>query len=111
MEPIRRTPSRPWRGVGSEAGRCSTRSLSWTATSDPWPSSEPTARAAAVTSAPQQWNEATAEPLGQQADRYLALAAAVSSGALGPEDHSGLEFGLNCILDGIDALIAEQDGH
>ena len=32
-------------------------------------------------------------------------------GSLGPEDHSGLEFGLNCILDGIDALIAEQDGH
>ncbi|SEP37791.1 TetR/AcrR family transcriptional regulator C-terminal domain-containing protein [Amycolatopsis saalfeldensis] len=43
--------------------------------------------------------------LREHAADYPALAAAAADGAFSPQDTEGFEFGLRCILDGIDAAI------
>jgi hypothetical protein len=42
--------------------------------------------------------------LGKQRDRYPALLNAIDSGAFSQSSEDGLEFGLACILDGIESL-------
>jgi AcrR family transcriptional regulator len=54
------------------------------------------------------WNEAMAALVRRHGERYPALLAAVEEGALGAEDRDALEFGLRCVLAGIDALIADR---
>jgi AcrR family transcriptional regulator len=51
------------------------------------------------------WVSAMAKLLGKYGDRYPALTAAVDSGAFSQTPEDGLEFGLECILNGIASLV------
>ncbi|WP_405987764.1 TetR/AcrR family transcriptional regulator [Streptomyces sp. NBC_00986] len=58
-----------------------------------------------------QWGSAVAEIVREHSDRYPALMAAMSSGAFDPAAGDGEEFGLRCVLDGIETLIAGRAAH
>ncbi|KUJ70315.1 TetR family transcriptional regulator [Streptomyces albus subsp. albus] len=53
----------------------------------------------------QEWNRLTGELLDRHADRFPALTRAIAAGAFAPDDVDALEFGLDRILDGVQALI------
>lgn len=56
-----------------------------------------------------QWVSVMTALLKKHRDRYPALMAAIDSGAFSQSPEDGLEFGLNCILDGIESLIGRQE--
>jgi AcrR family transcriptional regulator len=56
----------------------------------------------------ERWESAIVRLLKGQDDRYPGLMAAISSGAFGPTPGDGLAFGLDCILDGLESLIARR---
>ncbi|HEV8040611.1 MAG TPA: TetR/AcrR family transcriptional regulator [Bryobacteraceae bacterium] len=58
-----------------------------------------------------QWRTAMRKSLGKQRDRYPALMAAIDAGAFGRSPEDALEFGLNCILDGIECVVSGHGGH
>lgn len=51
------------------------------------------------------WVSVMAKLLGKHRDRYPALMAAIDSGAFSQSPEDGLEFGLECILNGIESLV------
>lgn len=53
-----------------------------------------------------EWDRLTGELLARHADRFPALAKAVAEGAFEPDGTDPLEFGLDRILDGVEALVA-----
>ncbi|GAA2790795.1 helix-turn-helix domain-containing protein [Kitasatospora sp. CM 4170] len=53
----------------------------------------------------QEWNRLTGELLERHGARFPALTAAVAAGAFTPQDEDPLDYGLECILDGVAALI------
>lgn len=55
-----------------------------------------------------QWAAATAALLRRDPSRFPALHATLTAGGVGTGDDDLLEFGLRCLLDGIDALIARR---
>jgi hypothetical protein len=55
-----------------------------------------------------QWRGAMTKLLGKRRDRYSALRAAIDSGAFHQRPEAGLEFGLECIVDGIESLVGRQ---
>jgi hypothetical protein len=55
------------------------------------------------------WNAATVRLVNRYGERYPALRSAVDDGALSPDDRNGLEFGIQCVLDGIETLIASRE--
>lgn len=57
-----------------------------------------------------QWGAAIAALIEEHSADYPALAEAMRSGAFGPVDGSGPQFGLRCVLDGIGVRIAERRG-
>ncbi|MER5183138.1 TetR/AcrR family transcriptional regulator [Streptomyces sp. NPDC002896] len=57
-----------------------------------------------------EWNRLTDELLDRHADRFPALTRAIADGAFAPAAIDPLEFGLDRILDGVQALIARTDG-
>jgi hypothetical protein len=48
------------------------------------------------------------ETLREHAADYPALTGAAADGAFGPGDNDGFEFGLRCILHGVEAIIAAR---
>ncbi|WP_437667109.1 TetR/AcrR family transcriptional regulator [Sorangium sp. So ce1182] len=54
------------------------------------------------------WGAFLVELVQKHGDRYPAVREAMSSGAFGPPEGDGLEFGLRCVLDGIGVLIAAR---
>jgi AcrR family transcriptional regulator len=56
----------------------------------------------------EQWESVMARLLGKHRDRYPTLIAAIDSGAFSQSPEDGLEFGLKCILDGIESLVGRQ---
>ncbi|AOR33733.1 TetR family transcriptional regulator [Streptomyces fodineus] len=56
-----------------------------------------------------EWNRLSGELLARHADRFPALAKAVAEGAFEPDGTDPLEFGLDRILDGVEALVAERE--
>lgn len=57
-----------------------------------------------------EWDRLAGELLARHADRFPALAKAVAEGAFEPHGTDPLEFGLDRILDGVEALVAAQEG-
>lgn len=57
----------------------------------------------------EQWGVAIATLINDHQDRYPALQEALVSGAFGPAEGSGPEFGLRCVLDGISVRVAERE--
>ena len=55
-----------------------------------------------------QWVSAMTKVLGDRREDYPALMAAINSGAFSARSDDGLEFGLSCILDGIESLVGKQ---
>ncbi|MFD8388518.1 TetR/AcrR family transcriptional regulator [Streptomyces sp. NPDC059680] len=53
-----------------------------------------------------EWNRLTAEVLRRHADRFPALTRAIAEGAFEPDGTDPLDFGLDRILDGVEALVA-----
>jgi AcrR family transcriptional regulator len=51
---------------------------------------------------------ALSSAIQEHAADYPALVAAADEGAFGPNDNDGFEFGLRCILHGIDAIITSR---
>jgi AcrR family transcriptional regulator len=56
-----------------------------------------------------QWVSVMAELLAKHRDRYPALTRAIDSGAFSQSPEDGLEFGLECILDGIESWVGRRD--
>ncbi|MFF7976779.1 TetR/AcrR family transcriptional regulator C-terminal domain-containing protein [Streptomyces sp. NPDC007905] len=56
-----------------------------------------------------EWNRLTGELLARHADRFPALTKAVAEGAFDPAGIDPLDFGLDRILDGVEALIAVRE--
>jgi AcrR family transcriptional regulator len=56
----------------------------------------------------QEWSRLTGELLARHADRFPALTDAIAAGAFAPDDTDPLDFGLERILDGVEALIARN---
>ncbi|MGW7386453.1 TetR/AcrR family transcriptional regulator [Streptomyces sp. NPDC054794] len=56
-----------------------------------------------------EWSRLTGELLERHADRFPALTRAISEGAFGPAGIDPLDFGLDRILDGVEALIAVRE--
>ncbi|MCF3131034.1 TetR/AcrR family transcriptional regulator [Streptomyces olivochromogenes] len=56
-----------------------------------------------------EWSRLTSELLERHADRFPALTRAISEGAFGPAGIDPLDFGLDRILDGVEALIAVRE--
>lgn len=52
-----------------------------------------------------EWNRLTGELLDRHADRFPALTRAIAAGAFAPDGIDPLDFGLDRILDGVQALI------
>ncbi|MFJ9693367.1 TetR/AcrR family transcriptional regulator [Kitasatospora sp. NPDC101183] len=52
-----------------------------------------------------EWGRLTGEVLERHADRFPGFTRAVAGGAFGPDPVDPLEFGLGCILDGVQLLI------
>ncbi|MFE9479210.1 TetR/AcrR family transcriptional regulator [Streptomyces spororaveus] len=57
-----------------------------------------------------EWAQLTADVLERHADRFPALTSAIAEGAFAPQGGDPLDFGLNRILDGVEALITRQAG-
>lgn len=57
----------------------------------------------------QEWNRLSGELLARHADRFPALAKAVAEGAFEAGGPDPLEFGLDRILDGVEALVAGRE--
>jgi AcrR family transcriptional regulator len=57
----------------------------------------------------EHWLSVMAKLLGKHRDRYPSLIAAIDSGTFGPPSADGLEFGLKCILDGLESLVGRQE--
>ncbi|MGW2619652.1 TetR/AcrR family transcriptional regulator [Streptomyces sp. NPDC001500] len=55
-----------------------------------------------------EWERLTGELLAQHADSFPALVKAVADGAFGPSAVDPLDFGLDRILDGVEALTAAR---
>jgi AcrR family transcriptional regulator len=62
----------------------------------------------AQTPSAEQWVSEMTTLLGKHRDRYPSLIAAIDSGAFSQLPEDGLEFGLKCILDGIESLVGRQ---
>ncbi|MEV6115122.1 TetR/AcrR family transcriptional regulator [Streptomyces sp. NPDC052109] len=56
-----------------------------------------------------EWDRLAGELLARHADRFPALTKAVAEGAFAPDGIDPLEFGLDRILDGVDALVAGRE--
>ncbi|MEU9475501.1 TetR/AcrR family transcriptional regulator [Streptomyces sp. NPDC048191] len=56
-----------------------------------------------------EWNRLTGEVLDRHADRFPALTRAIADGAFDPTGTDPLDFGLDRILDGVEALIAGRE--
>ncbi|MGW3202887.1 TetR/AcrR family transcriptional regulator [Streptomyces sp. NPDC001135] len=56
-----------------------------------------------------EWNRLSAELLARHADRFPALTRAVAEGAFEPNGIDPLRFGLDRILDGVEALVAGRE--
>ncbi|MFE0511614.1 TetR/AcrR family transcriptional regulator [Streptomyces sp. NPDC058964] len=56
-----------------------------------------------------EWNSLTGELLGRHAERFPALTKAIAEGAFEPTGTDPLAFGLDRILDGVEALVAAQN--
>ncbi|MFJ9816626.1 TetR/AcrR family transcriptional regulator C-terminal domain-containing protein [Streptomyces sp. NPDC101151] len=56
-----------------------------------------------------EWNRLTGELIARHADRFPALTRAIAEGAFGPAGIDPLDFGLDRILDGVEALIAVRE--
>lgn len=56
-----------------------------------------------------EWNRLTGELLARHADRFPALTKAIAEGAFEPAGVDPLDFGLDRILDGVEALIAVRE--
>ncbi|MEV5874315.1 TetR/AcrR family transcriptional regulator C-terminal domain-containing protein [Streptomyces sp. NPDC052101] len=56
-----------------------------------------------------EWERLTGELLTRHADRFPALARALADGAFAPDGTDPLEFGLDRILDGVEALMAGRE--
>jgi AcrR family transcriptional regulator len=54
------------------------------------------------------WVSVMAKLLGKHRERYPALMAVVDSGAFSQSPEDGLEFGLECILNGIESLVPRR---
>ncbi|WP_051836056.1 TetR/AcrR family transcriptional regulator [Streptomyces sp. NRRL WC-3742] len=54
-----------------------------------------------------EWDRLAGEVLERNADRFPSFTRAVAGGAFGPDPVDPLEFGLGCILDGVQRLIDE----
>lgn len=54
------------------------------------------------------WVSAMAKQLRRYRDRYPTLVAAIDSGAFSHSQEDGLEFGLKCILNGIESLARQR---
>ena len=52
----------------------------------------------------EDWVRITTELAGNHCDRYPALMEAIESGAFTEEGADGVDFGLECILEGIESL-------
>ncbi|WP_129297749.1 hypothetical protein [Streptomyces lydicus] len=57
----------------------------------------------------EEWDRLTTHQLTVHADRFPALARAVTEGAFIPTDDAPLAFGLACVLDGIHGLVERAD--
>jgi len=55
-----------------------------------------------------EWASYTGELLARHADRFPALIKATAEGAFDDEETDQLEFGLDRLLDGVDALIEQK---
>ena len=55
-----------------------------------------------------QWRGAMTKLLEKERNRYSALRAAIDAGAFHQRPGAGLEFGLECILDGIESLVGKR---
>ncbi|MGB6687919.1 MAG: TetR/AcrR family transcriptional regulator [Terracidiphilus sp.] len=55
-----------------------------------------------------QWVSVTAKLLEQHSGQFPALAAAIKSGLFGSGTANSLDFGIECILDGIESLVARR---
>ncbi|WEO96856.1 TetR/AcrR family transcriptional regulator C-terminal domain-containing protein [Streptomyces sp. FXJ1.172] len=56
-----------------------------------------------------EWGRLSAEVLARHADRYPALTKAVADGVFDPDGIDPLEFGLDRILDGVEALMTGRE--
>jgi AcrR family transcriptional regulator len=56
-----------------------------------------------------EWNRLSGELLARHADRFPALTKAVAEGAFEPDGTDPLQFGLDRIIDGIEALVAGRE--
>ncbi|MFE1882506.1 TetR/AcrR family transcriptional regulator [Streptomyces diastatochromogenes] len=56
-----------------------------------------------------EWNRLTGDLLARHADRFPALTRAVAEGAFDPAGTDPLDFGLDRILDGVEALTAVRE--
>ncbi len=57
-----------------------------------------------------EWSAALGERLRRHGDRYPALVAAMQGGGYSQPAAEPLEFGLRCLLDGLEKLLAETPG-
>ncbi|MFJ9848813.1 TetR/AcrR family transcriptional regulator [Streptomyces sp. NPDC101150] len=57
-----------------------------------------------------EWNRLTGELLDRHADSFPALTRAIAAGAFAPPPVDPLDFGLERILDGVQALIDDAEG-
>jgi AcrR family transcriptional regulator len=60
---------------------------------------------------PEQWGSALVHLMLEHPEKFPALNTAIAAGAFGPPDGDGMDFGLNLVLDGIEALIARRAGN
>lgn len=56
-----------------------------------------------------EWNRLTGDLLARHADRFPALTEAVAEGAFDPDGIDPLDFGLDRILDGVEALMTGRE--
>ncbi|MGC2660275.1 MAG: TetR/AcrR family transcriptional regulator, partial [Bryobacteraceae bacterium] len=55
-----------------------------------------------------EWMSGMTRLLKRYGERYPSLLAAIDSGAFNPSPNDGLDFGLECILDGIESLASKR---
>lgn len=55
-----------------------------------------------------EWDRLTTDQLTAHADRYPALTRAIAEGAFAPTGDDPLAFGLTCVLNGIQGLVASS---
>jgi hypothetical protein len=56
-----------------------------------------------------EWDRLAGDLLARHADRFPALTKAIAEGAFEPDGADPLEFGLDRILDGVQALVAGRE--